>query len=154
MANEAHPNPYHHDPRFDPTPGEWETDTGAEPALIYAPPQEGGDESILIATVADDGSEQSATNARVLQASAAMLRMLRGFQRDMDKMGFGADESIAGADAVELLSTIYEEIDGLFTHYKIQPSQRAITDSDSHEEGDAEEDLGGITGAELAGGES
>ena len=37
MANEYHPNPFPHDPTCDPTPGEWETDTGAEPALIYAP---------------------------------------------------------------------------------------------------------------------
>lgn len=125
MPYQAHKNPYPHDPKFDPTPGDWEADTGGTPALIYAPKTD-GDESILIATVEDDSTEQSATNARVLAASAAMFRMLRGFQRDMDKMGFGTDEPIAGADAVDLLNAIYEEIDGLFARYAIQPSKREI----------------------------
>lgn len=128
MANEYHPNPFPHDPSCDPTPGEWETDTGAEPALIYAPPPEGGDESILIATVADDATEQSATNARCLAASAPMLRMLRGFQRDLDKLGIGTHASVAGADAVDLLNTIADEIEGLFARYKLEPSVRLDMD--------------------------
>jgi hypothetical protein len=113
MPQEYHPNPYPHDPNCDPTPGEWETDTGAEPALIYAPPADGSEESILIATVADDSTEQAATNARVLASSAA---------------------AIAGADAVDLLRTIYDEIDMHFQRHRLEPSKRERNDGDEGEE--------------------